>query len=362
MAVKFSNSAATTFSVAVLAGDSSVTVNDASEFPSVGGADYCYVTFSNSTDIEVVKVTAISGSVLTTTRAQESTSAAGFNIGDACQLRVTAGMLTDAFAEKEPVDATILKDADIASTVQAYDADLTAIAGITSAADKFPYFTGSATADVATVTAAARTVLDDVTVGAMLTTLGGQPLDADLTAIAGLTSAADKLPYFTGAGAAALATFSSFDRTSLLGHASEAALKAAINLETGVDVQAYDANNALLDVDQVWAGAQRATVTALTSATTISIDFSSSNDFSLTMAHDATLGEATGTEIAGQHGSIFITGNASGTPNTLGFHASYLWVGGTDGVLTATNSAKDTIDYRIRADGVVELSISKGLA
>jgi hypothetical protein len=56
--------------------------------------------------------------------------------------------------------------------VQAQDAELQAIAGLTSAADRVPYFTGSGTASLMTVSALTRTMLDNTTIANWQTDLG----------------------------------------------------------------------------------------------------------------------------------------------------------------------------------------------
>lgn len=104
---------------------------------------------------------------------------------------------------------------------QPLDAELTALAGLTSAADQLPYFTGSGTAALTTLTSFVRTLLDDANQAAAQATLGVVPgtnvqaFDAELAAIAGLTSAADRLAYFTGSGTAALANFAAAARSLL---------------------------------------------------------------------------------------------------------------------------------------------------
>ena len=126
----------------------------------------------------------------------------------------------------------------IGTDVQAYDAELAAIAGLTSGANKLAYFTGSGTAALADFTAFARTLVDDADAAAARTTLGlvigtnVQAYDADLAAIAALVSAADKVAYATGSGTWALADFPAAGR-ALAGSGESKDLVATINAQTG---------------------------------------------------------------------------------------------------------------------------------
>lgn len=82
---------------------------------------------------------------------------------------------------------------------QASDAFLTSIAALGTAADRMIYTTGIDTAAETILTSLARTLLDDTTQGAMQTTLGlaigtnVQAFDADLNTIAGLTATTNNI-------------------------------------------------------------------------------------------------------------------------------------------------------------------------
>lgn len=98
---------------------------------------------------------------------------------------------------------------------------LAAIRGLTPAANKLAYYDGASTMALADLTATGRSIIAAANEAAARAVLGlaigtdVQAQSANLAALAGLTLAADKLPYGTGAGAMALADLTAFARTLL---------------------------------------------------------------------------------------------------------------------------------------------------
>ena len=129
----------------------------------------------------------------------------------------------------------------IGTNVQAYDAALQSIAGLVTVSGNYIYATASDTYTVGTITDFGRSLVDDADASTARTTLGleigtnVQAYDAELAAIAGLTSAANKGIQFTGAGTAAV-----FDLTTagkaLLDDADASAQRTTLGLVIGTDV------------------------------------------------------------------------------------------------------------------------------
>jgi hypothetical protein len=183
------------------------------------------VAITGGTIVGITDLAIADGGTGASTAAGARTNLGATTVGDAVFIA------TDAAAARTAIGAVI------GTNVQAWDADLDAIAALSSAADKVPYSTGAQAWALTALTAFGRSLIADADATTARATLGlvigtnVQAYDAELAAIAGLTSAADKVAYFTGLGTAALADFTAAGR-ALVDDADASAQRTTLGLGT----------------------------------------------------------------------------------------------------------------------------------
>ncbi len=88
----------------------------------------------------------------------------------------TTPVAADIIYLGDSADSYLEKKSTISEIITGYSASLASMAGVATVADRMLYTTGVNTWAATAITAAARTVLDDASTSAMLTTLGALPL------------------------------------------------------------------------------------------------------------------------------------------------------------------------------------------
>ena len=155
-------------------------------------------------------------------------------------------------------------------------------------------------------------------------------------------------PTFTGVPAAPTAAVGT--------NTTQLATTAYVQAEVGQSIQAHDADTAKTDVAQTYTAAQRAEVTALNFAATMTPNFADSNNFSVTLTGTGRIANPTN-QVAGQSGSIFITQDGTGSRvlswGDSGGTSAWYWAGGTAPTLSTGANVKDRVDYIVAANGVI---------
>ena len=123
--------------------------------------------------------------------------------------------------------------------------------------------------------------------------------------------------------------------------------QADITSAIGTTIQAFDADTAKTDTAQTFTAAQRGTIGTLTDGATITPDFATANNFTVTLAGNRTIANPTNIT-AGQSGSIFIVQDGTGS-RTAAWGSFWDFAGGTAPTLTTTAAGVDRVDYVVRS-------------
>ena len=104
---------------------------------------------------------------------------------------------------------------------------------------------------------------------------------------------------------------------------------------------------ALLENVQTFTAAQRAAITTLTDAATITPDFSANNNFTVTLGGARTIANPTNL-VAGQSGSLFVVQDGTGG-RTASWGSYWDWPNGSAPSLSTAANAIDRVDYIVRS-------------
>ena len=99
-----------------------------------------------------------------------------------------------------------------------------------------------------------------------------------------------------------------------------------------------------------------AEIGTLTSATTVTPDFATSANFTLTLGHNVTLANPSNLT-PGQSGSIFLVQDGTGS-RTITFGSQYDFAGGTAPTLSAAASSVDRLDYIVRTSSSIHCVVT----
>jgi hypothetical protein len=218
----------------------------------------------------------------------------------------------------------------------------------------------------------AETALQPAAIGVSV-----QGYHANLAALAGLSGQANRLAYFTAAGALALATVTEAART-LLAAADASAQRSALGLVIGNHVQAY--SSALGE----WAALARPsgdvvgtsgsqtlaskTLTGLTetqtapaiSAGTLTLNCASGNVFAVALNANITTLAFSNVPASGTAYGCTVEFTADGSQRTITWGAAVKWPGGTAPTLTATNGKVDRVVLTTRDGGTTWYAANAG--
>lgn len=163
-----------------------------------------------------------------------------------------------------------------------------------------------------------------------------QPLDAELTAIAGLS--ANGLITRTSSTTAAARTITG--TTNVITVTNGDGVSGNPTLTVGSLV-------ARTDTVQTFTAAQRGAITTLTDGATITADFAVTNHFQVTLGGNRTLANPSN-QTAGQSGAIRIVQDGTGS-RTLAYGSNWKFPNGAAPVLTTTANAVDILVYFVES-------------